>query len=275
MDFLKTTIALLRSIWFRYWNILLRHWPSGMSAIRTINRCISDKDGFFNHPWIFVTSGKVYGGNIPAIFQFARAKEARHWGKDGFGDPYNLKEGNQKNWTKETRPLYTGEFPSNPASSYFLIFWRSGKTCSIMQAFHSLWMQTLCIPALTRPITLWSRHCLYNPATKGNQYKRYIDLWECWHSRKNICKQSRMRWYESRILLCGQKLWPYRDNGPGNPSPLNAILTLNDLRSPFACVICFRWVIQEWKWATYLEKSPKDWQGVLSGIKKLSGIRIS
>jgi O-acetylhomoserine/O-acetylserine sulfhydrylase-like pyridoxal-dependent enzyme len=227
---------------------------SGMSAIRTVTDAFLIKDDSLP-PINFVTSAKVYGGTFQQ-FSIRRAKEQGievRW----VCDPYNLKEWESK-IDEGTRFVY-GEFPSNPAVAIFDIE-------EVAKLAHKAGIPlivdaTCASPAITRPL-LHGADIVIQSGTKVISTNG-TSICGMLTSRKNIISKVGCDDMKADFAVWA-KLWPYRDNGPGI-SPLNAILTLNDLRS-------LRMRIAQMsdtgmKVATYLENHPKIDRVFYPGLK--------
>jgi len=242
-SFLEDTIALLESYGSDIEASCLAT-SSGMSAIRTATDAFLIKDDSLPQ-MNFVTSAKLYGGTFQQ-FSVRRSKEQGievRW----VCDPYNLKEWESK-IDEGTRFVY-GEFPSNPAVAIFDIE-------EVAKLAHQMGIPmivdaTCASPAITRPLLHGADIVIQSGSkvisTNGTSICGMLT------SRKNIISKVGCDEMKADFAMWA-KLWPYRDNGPGI-SPMNAILTLNDLRS-------LRMRIAQMsdtglKVATYLENHPK------------------
>lgn len=193
---------------------------SGMSAIRTATDPFLVKDDSLPKP-NFVTSAKLYGGSFQ---QFS----ARRMKEEGIEvrwvcNPLNIDEWSSK-IDEGTRFIY-GEFPSNPAVALFDIE-------EVAKLAHSFGIPlivdaTCASPAITRPLLFGADIVVQSGSkvisTNGTSICGMLT------SRKNIISKVGSDEMKEDFATW-TKLWPFRDNGPAI-SPVNAILTLNDLRS--------------------------------------------
>ncbi|MFA4852814.1 MAG: PLP-dependent transferase [Bacteroidales bacterium] len=219
VGFLEDTIALLES----YGSDIEASCcatSSGMSAVRTATDPFLVKNDSLP-PMNFVTSAKLYGGTFQQ-FHVRRFQEQGievRW----VCDPTNPEEWKSK-INEGTRFVY-GEFPSNPAVAIFDI----EEIAKLAHKFNiPLIVDSTCAsPALTRPLLFGADIVIQSGSkvisTNGTSICGMLT------SRKNIV--SKIGTDEMKAdFATWAKLWPFRDNGP-SLSPINAILTLNDLRS--------------------------------------------
>jgi O-acetylhomoserine/O-acetylserine sulfhydrylase-like pyridoxal-dependent enzyme len=260
-SFLEDTIALLESYGSDIEASCLAT-ASGMSAIRTATDAFLIKDDSLPHMNI-VTSAKLYGGTFQQ-FSVRRYKEQGievRW----VCDPYNLQEWKSK-IDEGTRFVY-GEFPSNPAVAIFDI----EKVAKLAhQMGISMIVDATCAsPAITRPLLHGADIVIQSGSkvisTNGTSICGMLT------SRKNIISKVGCDEMKADFAVWA-KLWPYRDNGPGI-SPMNAILTLNDLRS-------LRMRIAQMsdtgmKVATYLENHPKVDRVYYPGLKSYPAFELA
>ncbi|HNW99322.1 MAG TPA: aminotransferase class V-fold PLP-dependent enzyme [Bacteroidales bacterium] len=259
--FLEDTIALLESYDSDIEASCLAT-SSGMAAIRTATDAFLIKDDKLPKP-NFVTSAKVYDGTFQQ-FSVRRYKEQGidvRWIKN----PYDLNE-----WKSQidegTRFVY-GEFPSNPAVAIFDIE-------EVVKLAHKFGVPmivdaTCASPALTRPL-LYGADIVIQSGTKVISTNG-TSICGMLTSRKNIVSKVGCDEMKADFAVWA-KLWPYRDNGP-SISPINSILTLNDLRS-------LRMRISQMsdtgmKVATYLENHPKIDKVYYPGLKSYPAHEIA
>jgi len=217
--FLEDTIALLESYGSNI-EASCCATASGMSAIRTATDAFLIKDDSLP-PMNFVTSAKLYGGTFQQ-FAVRRYKEQGievRW----ITNPYDLNEWKSK-IDEGTRFVY-GEFPSNPTVDIFDI----EEVAKLAHKFNiPLIVDATCAsPALTRPL-LYGADIVIQSGTKVISTNG-TSICGMLISRKNIISKVGCDDMKADFAVWA-KLWPYRDNGPAI-SPINAILTLNDLRS--------------------------------------------
>ncbi len=192
---------------------------SGMAAIKTATEPFLAVDDSLP-PINFVTSAKVYGGTFQQ-FALRRGEEMGidiRWIKN----PLDIEEWKSK-VDEGTRFLY-GEFPSNPQVSIFDIQ-------AVADLAHKFGVPlivdaTCASPALTRPIQ-FGADIVVQSATKVISSSGFSIIGTL-TSRKNITSKVGTDAMKADFASW-VKLLPYRDNGPAC-SPMNAILTLNDLR---------------------------------------------
>jgi O-acetylhomoserine/O-acetylserine sulfhydrylase-like pyridoxal-dependent enzyme len=193
---------------------------SGMSAVRVATDPFLVKDDSLPAP-NFVASAKVYGGTFQQFW-------VRRWQEQGIEVRWIQKPFDMNEWAEKTdagtRFLY-GEFPSNPSVAIFDIekvadlAHKNGIPC-IVDA-------TCASPALTRPL-LHGADIVIQSASKviGASGTSIVGLLT---AKKDIV--SKVGEDEMKAdFATWAKFWPFRDNGPAI-SPMNAFLTLNDLRS--------------------------------------------
>lgn len=258
--FLEETIALLETYGSNIEASGLAT-ASGMAAVRTATEPFlsgRDRSGIN-----FVASAKVYGGTFQQFW-------VRRWQDEGIEvrwvtDPLNLNDWESK-IDKNTRFVY-GEFPSNPAVAIFDI-------TAIAELAHShgipLIVDATCAsPALTRPLTLGADIVIQSAskviAASGHSIIGLLT------ARKNIVSKTGSDEMKADFANWA-KLWPYRDNGPAI-SPMNSILTLNDLRS-------LRMRIRQMsesamKVAKFLENHPKIGRVFYPGLKSYSAYNLA
>lgn len=192
---------------------------SGMSAIRTATEPFLARDDSLPPP-NFVTSAKVYGGTFQQ-FSLRRGQEQGievRWIKD----PLDVEEWKSR-IDEGTRFVY-GEFPSNPQVAIFDI----GAVAEAAHRFGApLIVDATCAsPALTRPLQ-FGADVVIQSATKVICSSGFSIIGTLTAKKDIVSKvgEDAMK----ADFASWAKLWPYRDNGP-SISPMNAILTLNDLR---------------------------------------------
>lgn len=261
IGFLEDTIALLES-YGSDMDASCCATSSGMSAIRTATDPFLVKDDKYLKP-NFVTSAKLYGGSFQ---QFS----ARRMKDEGFEvrwvcNPYDLKEWKSK-IDEDTRFVY-GEFPSNPAVAIFDIE-------EVAKLAHAAGIPmivdaTCASPAITRPL-LYGADIVIQSGTKVISTNG-TSICGMLTSKKNIISKVGCDEMKADFAMW-VKLWPYRDNGP-SLSPINSILTLNDLRS-------LRMRIGQMsdtalKIATYLENHPKIEKVHYPGLKSYAAHEIA
>ncbi|MBU1717958.1 MAG: PLP-dependent aspartate aminotransferase family protein, partial [Bacteroidetes bacterium] len=195
---------------------------SGMAAIQ------SSVDPFLivdpknpDAPRNFVATCQVYGGTFQ---QFAIRKDQEkglEWRK--VVNSNNIEEWESK-IDKNTRFLY-GEMPSNPAQAFFDLK-------KVIELGHSYGIPviidaTVASPALLRPLTLGA-DIVIQSATKSMTTSGF-GIAGGLISRENLVSKIENDDMKANFATY-VKLLPNRDNGP-NISPMNAILTLNDIRT--------------------------------------------
>ena len=259
--FLEDTIALLESYGTDI-EASCCATSSGMAAIKTATDAFLIKDDSLP-PMNFVTSAKLYGGTFQQ-FSVRRYKEQGievRW----ICNPYDLNEWKSK-IDECTRFVY-GEFPSNPAVAIFEIE-------EIAKLAHSFGIPlivdaTCASPALTRPLQYGADIVIQSGtkviSTNGTSICGMVT------SRKNIISKVGCADMKADFAMWA-KLWPFRDNGP-SISPINSILTLNDLRS-------LRMRIAQMsdtgmKVATFLENHPKIDRVYYPGLKSYPAHEIA
>lgn len=219
IGFLEDTIALLES----YGSDIEASCcatGSGMSAIRTATDPFLVKDDSLPN-MNFVTSAKLYGGTFQQ-FSVRRMKDEGievRW----VCNPYNLDEWKSK-IDENTRFVY-GEFPSNPSVAIFDI----EEVAKMAHKFGiPIIVDATCVsPALTRPL-LHGADIVVQSGSKVIS-SNGTSICGMLTSRKKIVSKVGCDEMKADFAVWA-KLWPYRDNGPAI-SPINSILTLNDLRS--------------------------------------------
>lgn len=261
VGFLEDTIALLES----YGSDIEASCcatGSGMAAIKTVTDAFLIKDDSL--PTMnFVTSAKVYGGTFQQ-FSVRRLKEQGidvRWIKN----PYDINEWKSK-IDEGTRFVY-GEFPSNPAVAIFDIE-------EVVKLAHKFGIPmivdaTCASPALTRPL-LYGADIVIQSGTKVISTNG-TSICGMFTSRKNIISKVGSADMKADFAMWA-KLWPFRDNGPAI-SPINAILTLNDLRS-------LRMRIAQMsntglEVATFLENHPKVDRVFYPGLKSYPAYELA
>lgn len=195
---------------------------SGMAAIQ------SAIDAFLNvdvndptKPMNFVASTQIYGGTFQ---NFAIRKEQEkniEWRKVTNSNDLN-------DWASKidenTRFIY-GEMPSNPGQAFFDL-------SAVIELAHSKGVpviidSTVATPALMRPLALGADVVVQS--VSKTMTSSGFGIAGAVISRKNIV--SNYLCDDAKADFCTYlKLLPNRDNGP-NISPMNAILTLNDMRT--------------------------------------------
>jgi O-acetylhomoserine/O-acetylserine sulfhydrylase-like pyridoxal-dependent enzyme len=261
IGFLEDTIALLES----YGSDIEASCcatGSGMSAIRTATDSFLVKDDSLPKPNI-VTSAKLYGGTFQQ-FSVRRFKEEGievRW----VCDPTDLTEWKSK-IDEGTRFVY-GEFPSNPAVAIFDI----EEVAKLAHAFNIPFIvdATCASPALTRPL-LHGADIVVQSGSKVIS-SNGTSICGMLTSRKNIISKIGSDEMKADFAMWA-KLWPFRDNGPAI-SPINSILTLNDLRS-------LRMRISQMsdtamKVATYLENHSKIEKVHYPGLKSFKAHELA
>ncbi|MFH0866029.1 MAG: aminotransferase class V-fold PLP-dependent enzyme [Bacteroidota bacterium] len=219
VGFLEDTIALLESYGSDIETSCCAT-ASGLSAIRTATDPFLVKDDSLPKP-NFVTSAKLYGGT----FQQFSARRMKDEGIEvrWVCNPYNLEEWKSK-IDENTRFVY-GEFPSNPSVAIFDI----EEVAKLAHKFGipMLVDATCASPALTRPL-LYGTDIVIQSGSKVISING-TSICGMLTSRKNIVSKVGCNEMKADFAMW-VKLWPFRDNGPAI-SPINSILTLNDLRS--------------------------------------------
>lgn len=195
---------------------------SGMSAIQSaVDPFLVIDEKNPTAPINFVATCQVYGGTFQ---QFAIRKEKERnieWRK--IIDSNNIDEWARK-IDKNTRFLY-GELPSNPTQAFFNLE-------KVIHLAHNHGIpviidNTVATPALFRPLTLGA-DIVIQSITKSLTSSGF-GIGGAVISRKNIV--SNVLSDEAKADFASYlKLLPNRDTGP-NLSPMNAILTLNDIRT--------------------------------------------
>ena len=217
---------------------------SGMAAVRVATDPFLSKDDNLPAP-NFVACAKVYGGTFQQFW-------VRRWQETGIEvrwihNPFDLNEWAEKT-DAGTRFLY-GEFPSNPSVAIFDI----EKVAELAHAngIPMIVDATCASPALTRPL-LHGADIVVQSASKviGASGTSIVGLLT---SKKNIVSKVGEDAMKADFATWA-KFWPFRDNGPAL-SPMNAIMTLNDLRSLRMRVAQMSNTALEV--ATYLENHPK------------------
>lgn len=194
---------------------------SGMAAIMSaVEPFLVRLPGKLTEPVNFVSSCQVYGGTFQqfAVRQREKGNQVR-WVRH----PENLEE-----WAAQidehTRFLY-GELPSNPNIAFFDI-----EAVAKLAHAHGIPLivdATVATPALMRPL-LHGADIVVHSATKSMTASGF-GIAGALIARKNIVtnipNDALREDFASYV-----KFLPNRDNGP-NISPIQAILTLNDLRT--------------------------------------------
>ncbi len=217
--FLEETVALLEAYGSGYRATCVA-CGSGMAAIRTAIEPFLAKDDFLPPP-NFVSTSRVYGGTFQ---QFSvRQMEDRGVNVRWVTDNMNLEEWSSK-IDKGTRFLY-GEMPSNPAVALFDI-----KKVAELAHSHGIPLivdATCASPALMRPFE-HGADIVVQSASKVMAASGWsiVGTMTAKMNIPSIVGPDEMK----EDFGTWVKLLPYRDNGPAL-SPINAILTLNDLRS--------------------------------------------
>lgn len=258
--FLEETIALLETYGSKLEASGLAT-ASGMAAVRTATEpFLAGKN---RSEMNFVASAKVYGGTFQQFW-------VRRWQDEGIEvrwvtNPYDINDWASK-IDKNTRFVY-GEFPSNPAVAIFDI-------SLVADLAHShgipLLVDATCAsPALTRPLTLGADIVIQSAskviAASGHSIIGLLA------ARKNIVSKVGSDEMKADFATWA-KFWPFRDNGPAI-SPMNAILTLNDLRSLRMRVAQMsRTAMQV---AEFLENHPKISRVYYPGLKSYPAYDIS
>jgi len=195
---------------------------SGMAAIQSaVDPLLVKDDKHPGAPINFVATCQVYGGTFQ---QFAVRKEKERnieWRKIIHSD--NLDEW-ERQIDEHTRFLY-GEMPSNPGQAFFDL----EKVAALAHRYGIPMIvdSTVATPALMRPIA-FGADIVVQSVTKSLTASGF-GIGGALIARKNIT--TNINNDEMREDFCTYiKLLPNRDNGP-NLSPMNAILTLNDIRT--------------------------------------------
>ena len=195
---------------------------SGMAAIQSAVDpflCVDAKNP--NQKMNFVATCQLYGGTFQ---QFGVRKDQEkniEWRK--VVNSNNIDEWASK-IDENTRFIY-GEMPSNPSQAFFDLK-------KVVELAHSHGIpviidSTVATPALLRPLALGA-DIVIQSATKTITSSG-LGISGAVISRKNII--SRFGSDEMKADFAGYiKLLPNRDNGP-NISPMNAMMTLNDMRT--------------------------------------------
>lgn len=195
---------------------------SGMAAIQSaVEQFLCIDPHHPGAPMNFVATCQVYGGTFQQ-FSIRKDKE-RHieWRKVVNSNDINEWE---SLIDKNTRFLY-GEMPSNPGQAFFDLE-------KVIELAHSHGIPmivdaTVASPALLRPLT-WGADIVIQSATKSLTTSGF-GISGAVIARKNLT--SNIDNPEMKADFCGYlKQLPNRDNGP-NLSPVNCILTLNDIRT--------------------------------------------
>lgn len=195
---------------------------SGMAAIQSaVDPLLAIDRNDPGKPINFVASTQVYGGTFQ---QFAVRKEQEkgiEWRK-----VIRLNEMDEwiSKMDENTRFVYA-EIPSNPGLAFFDLK-------SVIEIAHDRGIpviidSTVATPVLMRPIALGADIVIHS--VSKTMTSSGFGISGAVISRKNII--SGFLSDEARADYCSYlKLLPNRDNGPGI-SPINAILTVNDLRT--------------------------------------------
>ncbi len=195
---------------------------SGMSAIQSAVDpflCVDEKHP--NQKMNFVATCQLYGGTFQ---QFGVRKDQEkniEWRK--VVNSNNIDEWASK-IDENTRFIY-GEMPSNPSQAFFDLK-------KVVELAHSHGIpviidSTVATPALLRPLALGAD--IVVQSTTKTITSSGLGISGAVISRKNIV--SRYGSDEMKADFAGYiKLLPNRDNGP-NISPMNAMMTLNDMRT--------------------------------------------
>jgi len=235
---------------------------SGMSAIKTATDAFLVKDERFKKP-NFVASAKVYGGTFQQFW-------IRRWQEQGIEvrwvkNPYDINEWIEKT-DAETRFIF-GEFPSNPGVAIFDIE-------EIAKLAHSngipLIVDATCAsPALTRPLTMGA-DIVVQSASKviSASGTSIVGLLTAKLGITSKIGPDEMK----ADFATWVKFLPYRDNGPAL-SPMNAIMTLNDLRSLRMRVAQMSKTGMEV--ANYLESHPKIDRVLYPGLESYEAREIA
>jgi len=195
---------------------------SGMSAIQSaVDQFLTVDRKNPDRPMNFVATTQVYGGTFQ---QFAVRKELEkgiEWRKVTRSNDIN-------DWASKidenTRFVY-GEIPSNPGLAFFDLK-------AIIDLAHSKGIpviidSTVATPVLMRPIALGADIVIQS--VSKTMTSSGFGIAGAVISRKNIVSEYLPQ--EAKDDFCSYlKLLPNRDNGP-TISPMNAILTLNDMRT--------------------------------------------
>lgn len=195
---------------------------SGMAAIQcAVEQFLCVDPRHPAAPRNFVATCQVYGGTFQ---QFSiRKDQERHieWRKV-------INSNDISEWErlidKNTRFLY-GEMPSNPGQAFFDLE-------KVIELAHSYGIpmivdSTVASPALLRPLT-WGADIVIQSATKSLTTSGF-GISGAVIARKNLV--SNIDNSAMKADFCAYlKQLPNRDNGP-NLSPINCILTLNDIRT--------------------------------------------
>ena len=235
---------------------------SGMSAVRTATDPFLVNDSRYKKPNI-VTSAKLYGGTFQQ-FNVRRSQEQGieiRW----VTNPLDFNEWESK-IDNETRFVY-GEFPSNPAVAIFDI-----TRIADLAHKHNIPLivdPTCASPALTRPLVLGADIVIQSASkvisASGTSIMGLLS------AKKNIV--SKIGTDEMKAdFATWAKFWPFRDNGPAI-SPLNAILTLNDMRSLRMRIAQMSDTAM--KVSEYLEQHPKIEKVHYPGLKSFHAHEIA
>lgn len=195
---------------------------SGMSAIASATDPFLTVDPTSpGRPINFVSTCQVYGGTFQ---QFSiRKMEERGIECRWVVDPGDLQEWESK-IDGDTRFLY-GELPSNPGQSFFDIH-----AVAQLAHFYNLPLivdSTVATPALLRPL-VHGADIVVQSVTKTMASSGFA-IAGAVISRKNLVSRHGSEEMKADFATY-LKLLPNRDNGP-NLSPMNAILSLNDVRT--------------------------------------------
>lgn len=218
---------------------------SGMAAIMTaVQPFVVHTKHHVNEPRNFLATAQCYGGTFQ---QFnVRLMEERDVECRWVLDPTNLDEWASK-IDENTRFLY-GELPSNPALGFFDI-----QAVADLAHNHNIPLivdSTVATPALLRPIC-HGADIVVQSTTKSIACSGF-GISGAMIARKNLVSNIPNDQLKSDFALYTKYL-PNRDYGP-NLHPLQAILTLNDLRTLRTRIDV--WSRNTQKVAEWLEKHP-------------------
>lgn len=195
---------------------------SGMSAIQSvINPFLVVNPKKPGRKMNFVATCQLYGGTFQQFSVRKNLEKNIEWRK--IVHPDDLKE-----WEslidENTRFLY-GELPSNPSQSFFDL----KKVIDLAHKYNLPFIvdSTVATPALLRPLT-YGADIVVQSVSKSLS-SGGLCIAGAVISRKNIVSNIDNPAMKADFALYLKTL-PNRDNGP-NISPMNAILTLNDIRT--------------------------------------------
>lgn len=172
-------------------------------------------------PMNFVATCQVYGGTFQQFAIRKHEEKACEWRKV-------INSADISEWEnmidENTRFLY-GEMPSNPGQAFFDL-----EAVAKLAQKHSIPLiidNTVGTPALIRPLT-WGAHIVIQSVTKTLTSSGF-GVSGAVIARKNLDLKINNDFLKEDFATYIKAL-PNRDNGP-NISPMNAVLTINDIRT--------------------------------------------